>query len=361
MNSSVSAISMASDTTPMDLVSFEQVSAPAVSHVSKSQSSSTKPRIVIPSTSIHNSSESSEKTAGVVVTPRSSSSRVPSSSGSSKAAGKEKVGRWSEEEHKVFLEGLEKHGKQWKLIAGMIGTRTVVQVRTHAQKYFQRMERHQQNGGASSDPTPKPAASTKRKMSLPASLPSRVSKKPKGTPSKKSPVPRAASISLAPAASPTHEMSTYPSYISASSLSSDSGWSTFSPSAVTDTHDFFDPFPQGNGLAVGEVTPEEQLYDFKDLGQDPLEWLVDAEPSFLPESSLPLFPDLSSNGGDDGHHHYQAPPPPETFGGEAAVVEDSSYSVSSASSYEIALNNIVDPNVTVQSLFLLPETPDDQE
>jgi SHAQKYF class myb-like DNA-binding protein len=39
------------------------------------------------------------------------------------------VGRWSEEEHRVFLVGIEKHGKQWKTIADMIGTRTVVQVR----------------------------------------------------------------------------------------------------------------------------------------------------------------------------------------------------------------------------------------
>ena len=45
----------------------------------------------------------------------------------------------------MFLQGLEQHGKQWKVIAGMIGTRTVVQVRTHAQKYFQKMERDGSN------------------------------------------------------------------------------------------------------------------------------------------------------------------------------------------------------------------------
>lgn len=53
----------------------------------------------------------------------------------------EKIGRWSEYEHLVFLDGLKRHGKQWKTIAGMIGTRTVVQVRTHAQKYFQKVDR----------------------------------------------------------------------------------------------------------------------------------------------------------------------------------------------------------------------------
>ena len=93
---------------------------------------------------------------------------------------KEKVGRWTEQEHQVFLQGLHTHGKQWKTIAGMIGTRTVVQVRTHAQKYFQKMERS--NGGAvefvvrpkvkQQQPASGGRSPAKRK-SLPSSLPSR--------------------------------------------------------------------------------------------------------------------------------------------------------------------------------------------
>jgi SHAQKYF class myb-like DNA-binding protein len=51
------------------------------------------------------------------------------------------AGRWTAEEHKVFLEGLAKHQKQWKLIADMVKTRTVVQIRTHAQKYFQKLHK----------------------------------------------------------------------------------------------------------------------------------------------------------------------------------------------------------------------------
>ncbi len=82
---------------------------------------------------------------------------------------KAKVGRWTEPEHVVFLEGLQKYGKQWKTIAGMIGTRTVVQVRTHAQKYFQKMERK-----ANGRPKAHSAASRmSRRKSLPASSPSR--------------------------------------------------------------------------------------------------------------------------------------------------------------------------------------------
>jgi len=46
------------------------------------------------------------------------------------------AGRWTIEEHKLFLEGLAIHGKAWKKIATSIRTRSVTQVRTHAQKYF---------------------------------------------------------------------------------------------------------------------------------------------------------------------------------------------------------------------------------
>jgi len=55
----------------------------------------------------------------------------------------ENTGRWTKEEHNIFLEGLQLYGKEWKKLAGMIKTRTVVQIRTHAQKYFQKLQRAQ--------------------------------------------------------------------------------------------------------------------------------------------------------------------------------------------------------------------------
>jgi SHAQKYF class myb-like DNA-binding protein len=45
-------------------------------------------------------------------------------------------GRWSVEEHQAFLVGLSRYGREWKLIARDIGTRTSTQVRSHAQKVF---------------------------------------------------------------------------------------------------------------------------------------------------------------------------------------------------------------------------------
>ena len=54
----------------------------------------------------------------------------------------ERTGRWSPGEHALFLEGLKLHGRLWRKIASMIKTRSIVQIRTHAQNYFLK----QQNG-----------------------------------------------------------------------------------------------------------------------------------------------------------------------------------------------------------------------
>jgi SHAQKYF class myb-like DNA-binding protein len=55
----------------------------------------------------------------------------------------------------LFIKGLEMYGKGWKKIAGLIKTRTVVQIRTHAQKYFLKLTKARQHvdsgGGISLD------------------------------------------------------------------------------------------------------------------------------------------------------------------------------------------------------------------
>ena len=48
-----------------------------------------------------------------------------------------KSGRWTDEEHQLFLQGLEQYGKIWKMIATLVKSRTIVQVRSHGQKHFQ--------------------------------------------------------------------------------------------------------------------------------------------------------------------------------------------------------------------------------
>lgn len=52
-----------------------------------------------------------------------------------------KRGRWSPEEHAVFLKWYDKYGRNWKRIATFIQGRNHIQVRTHAQKYLKKLER----------------------------------------------------------------------------------------------------------------------------------------------------------------------------------------------------------------------------
>lgn len=53
--------------------------------------------------------------------------------------------RWSKKEHEKFIEGLRALGKNWNLIHKMIGTRSSDQTRSHAQKYFKRLEKVRKN------------------------------------------------------------------------------------------------------------------------------------------------------------------------------------------------------------------------
>eukprot|EP00543_Licmophora_paradoxa_P000677 CAMPEP_0202451478 /NCGR_PEP_ID=MMETSP1360-20130828/9901_1 /ASSEMBLY_ACC=CAM_ASM_000848 /TAXON_ID=515479 /ORGANISM="Licmophora paradoxa, Strain CCMP2313" /LENGTH=696 /DNA_ID=CAMNT_0049070055 /DNA_START=106 /DNA_END=2196 /DNA_ORIENTATION=+ len=71
---------------------------------------------------------------------------APSATQGGSGAQGENTGRWTAEEHRLFLQGLEQHGKGWKKIASLIKSRTVVQIRTHAQKYFQKLAKARQNG-----------------------------------------------------------------------------------------------------------------------------------------------------------------------------------------------------------------------
>lgn len=44
------------------------------------------------------------------------------------------TGRWTDEEHERFLEGIELYSKDWKKVTAHVGTRISAQVRSHAQK-----------------------------------------------------------------------------------------------------------------------------------------------------------------------------------------------------------------------------------
>ncbi|XP_047162779.1 protein REVEILLE 8-like isoform X1 [Vigna umbellata] len=60
---------------------------------------------------------------------------------------------WSEEEHDKFLEALQLFDRDWKKIEDFVGSKTVIQIRSHAQKYFLKV---QKNGTVAHVPPPRP-------------------------------------------------------------------------------------------------------------------------------------------------------------------------------------------------------------
>ncbi|CAA6666641.1 unnamed protein product [Spirodela intermedia] len=72
--------------------------------------------------------------------------------------------RWTDDEHRRFLEALKLYGRAWRRIEEFIGTKTAVQIRSHAQKFFSKVVRDTATGGASSvEPIDIPPPRPKRK------------------------------------------------------------------------------------------------------------------------------------------------------------------------------------------------------
>ena len=75
--------------------------------------------------------------------PAEATKKVNSSPKNKKESNSSLQGRWTNEEHKLFVEGIRLFKRDWRSIENHIGTRTCSQIRSHAQKYYMRLERQQ--------------------------------------------------------------------------------------------------------------------------------------------------------------------------------------------------------------------------
>ncbi|GFP99071.1 titan-like protein [Phtheirospermum japonicum] len=56
--------------------------------------------------------------------------------------------RWTEDEHRKFVEALKLYGRAWRHIEEHVGTKTAIQIRSHAQKFFAKVMRDSNIDGA---------------------------------------------------------------------------------------------------------------------------------------------------------------------------------------------------------------------
>ncbi|KAM7271835.1 hypothetical protein ACFE04_031049 [Oxalis oulophora] len=118
--------------------------------------------------------------------------------------------KWTDQEHRRFLEALKLYGRGWRQIEEHIGTKTAVQIRSHAQKFFSKVVRESSNS----------AESPIKPVEIP---PPRPKRKPMH------PYPRKSVDTLRVASNPNHtDRSPWPNLLTASEKNNGSPTSAFS-------------------------------------------------------------------------------------------------------------------------------------
>ena len=49
--------------------------------------------------------------------------------------------KWTMEEHELFIQGIEQYGRNWESVEQVVGSKTRKQIRSHAQKYFEKLKK----------------------------------------------------------------------------------------------------------------------------------------------------------------------------------------------------------------------------
>ena len=55
--------------------------------------------------------------------------------------GKNLIGKWKNDEHQRFIEGVKKYGNDWSLVQKYVRTRTIIQIRSHEQKFMKKLKK----------------------------------------------------------------------------------------------------------------------------------------------------------------------------------------------------------------------------